>query len=80
MRGAMEDKLVKRMSTKRGLVNPVAVTMRRRSTMQMEVIGGGFLNELSEEQEEALRLVRNAVKVGVSRHPQKKEKEKNVGD
>ena len=41
--------------------NRVVVTMRRRSTVHMEIVGGGFLGELSESQEEALRLVRNAV-------------------
>jgi hypothetical protein len=39
-----------------------ADTMRRRSTRQMERIGGGFVGELSEEQEKALFATRAAVK------------------
>jgi len=49
------------MDAKKHKSSRVAVTMHRRSTMHMEIVGGGFLGELSADQEEALRLVRNAV-------------------
>jgi len=57
----MAEQITKRMSRKD--LNNVAVTMRRRSTLHMESVGGGFLGELSSDQEEALRLCKNGIQV-----------------